>query len=59
MMGTPSTCIQFIQNQDSFGISPSPPGFRWLELMPDGTINTAVERVAQLPEGLLLDMTGY
>jgi Icc protein len=59
MMGSPSTCIQFIQNQDAFGISPSPPGFRWLELMPDGTINTAVEQVEQLPEGLLLDTAGY
>ena len=59
MMGTPSTCIQFMKNQDSFGICPSPPGFRWLELMPNGTINSTVERLAQIPEGLLLETAGY
>ncbi|WP_428603441.1 3',5'-cyclic-AMP phosphodiesterase [Sedimenticola sp.] len=59
MMGTPSTCIQFIENQDKFGISTTPPGFRWLELLPDGRINTGIERIAELPPGLDLKTAGY
>ncbi len=59
MMGTPSTCIQFIERQDKFGISKAPPGFRWLELLPDGSINTGIERIAALPPGLDLKTAGY
>ncbi|MCW8882062.1 MAG: 3',5'-cyclic-AMP phosphodiesterase [Sedimenticola sp.] len=59
MLGTPSTCIQFVENQDSFGISTAPPGFRWLELRPDGSISTGIERVAALPPGLDLKTAGY
>lgn len=59
MMGTPSTCIQFIENQDKFGISTAPPGFRWLELQPDGRIDSGVERIAALPPGLDLKTAGY
>jgi Icc protein len=59
MLGTPSTCIQFIENQDTFGISTAPPGFRWLELQPDGRIDTGVERIAALPPGLDLKTAGY
>ncbi|WP_084610308.1 3',5'-cyclic-AMP phosphodiesterase [Sedimenticola selenatireducens] len=59
MMGTPSTCIQFIENQDKFGISTAPPGFRWLELLPDGGINSGIDRIAALPPGLDLKTAGY
>ncbi|AKH22132.1 hypothetical protein AAY24_08015 [Sedimenticola thiotaurini] len=59
MMGTPSTCIQFVENQDKFGISMDAPGFRWLELLPDGQINSGVDRIAALPPGLDLKTTGY
>ncbi|MCW8943332.1 MAG: 3',5'-cyclic-AMP phosphodiesterase [Sedimenticola sp.] len=59
MLGTPSTCIQFVENQDSFGISTKPPGFRWLELFPDGRITTGIERVPALPPGLDLKTAGY
>jgi Icc protein len=59
MMGTPSTCIQFVENQDKFGISTTPPGYRWLELSPDGQINSGIERVEALPPGLDLKTAGY
>lgn len=59
MMGTPSTCIQFIENQDKFGISTAPPGFRWLELLPDGRIDSGIERIVALPPGLDLKTAGY
>lgn len=59
MMGTPSTCIQFIENQDSFGLSTAAPGFRWLELGADGRISSGIERVDALPPGLDLKTAGY
>lgn len=39
---TPSTCFQFLPAVDSFAIDTRPPGFRWLDLRPDGGITTDV-----------------
>lgn len=43
---TPSTCWQFASDIDTFALSPLTPGWRWLELHPDGTIDTRVERLS-------------
>lgn len=42
---TPSTCIQFMRNQDYFGLENLPPGYRWLYLFADGHFETGVERL--------------
>ncbi len=42
LMSTPSTCSQFRPNSDDFAIDDRPPGFRWLDLYADGTIDTEV-----------------
>jgi Icc protein len=42
---TPSTCFQFRPGTPTFELDPEPPGFRVLDLAPDGTIATAVRRV--------------
>jgi len=42
LMSTPSTCSQFRPNSDNFAIDARPPGFRWLDLQPDGTIDSEV-----------------
>lgn len=39
---TPSTCFQFLPEVDEFAIDTRPPGYRWLDLMPDGSISTEV-----------------
>lgn len=44
-MATPSTCIQFAPNQVDFKLDDVPPGYRWLELHPDGRIESAISRV--------------
>ena len=44
-LSTPSTCSQFLPHSDFFAIDDRPPGLRWLELNPDGTIDTVVEWV--------------
>jgi len=49
-MASPATCAQFLPNSDEFAIDSRPPGYRVLELLPDGTIATEViwlERYAQ------------
>jgi Icc protein len=42
MMSTPSTCFQFVPGRDDPAIDERPPGYRWLHLYPDGTIDTRV-----------------
>lgn len=59
LMGSPSTCIQFKPGQDEFGIDQSPPGLRWLALLPDGTIESGVEYMKDTPAELELDSAGY
>jgi Icc protein len=45
LMGTPSTCMQFTQNSDEFAVDTRPPAYRWLELEPDGGLETGIEWV--------------
>ena len=59
VMATPSTSIQFAPKRVDFGLDAIPPGYRWLALLPDGTIRTGVERLTDAPEGLELDIWGY
>jgi len=46
MMGSPSTCFQFVPG-DEFAVDTLPPGYRRLTLHPDGTIESSVEWVAE------------
>ncbi|MCF6283313.1 MAG: 3',5'-cyclic-AMP phosphodiesterase [Candidatus Polarisedimenticolaceae bacterium] len=59
MMGSPSTCIQFAPKQDKFGIDEQPPGYRWLVLLPDGTIQTGIKRLESIPGQVDLESKGY
>jgi 3',5'-cyclic-AMP phosphodiesterase len=49
LLGTPSTCFQFEPESGNFAIDRSPvtgrPGYRWLELDPDGTLRSDVRRL--------------
>lgn len=42
LLGTPSTCTQFLPRSDDFALDPRPPAYRTLELRPDGTLDTEV-----------------
>jgi len=59
LISTPSTCVQFKPNCVDFAIDPIPPGYRWLHLHGDGRIETGVERLKKVPEGLDLNSIGY
>ena len=45
-LGCPSTCIQFMPNSKKFALDNTEPGFRLIDLHPDGSFETKVERVA-------------
>lgn len=59
LMATPSTCVQFKAASDDFGVDAVPPGYRWLELDPDGTIRSGVVRTDKVAGGLELSSAGY
>jgi Icc protein len=44
-LSTPSTCSQFLPSSDFFALDNRPAGLRWLELYPDGRVETAVDWV--------------
>jgi Icc protein len=50
LLATPSTCVQFLPASEAFAVDTATPGFRWLELHPDGRISTGVERIARYPD---------
>jgi len=57
-LGTPSTSIQFEPDSQDFSLDREYPGFRLLNLYPDGTWETRIERVAYAHE-LDLAAQGY
>lgn len=46
LLGTPATCVQFKADQPDVQVDTLPPGYRWFELYPDGSLQTGVERIA-------------
>ena len=59
LMSSPSTCVQFLPHSNRFAIDTATPGYRWLELHPDGRIETGVERIADLPGEIDMASCGY
>lgn len=59
MLGTPSTCVQFLPGSEAFALDCRTPGFRWLELSPSGRIRTGVERISAYPDPLQEGTDGY
>ena len=57
-LSTPSTCIQFMPHSPNFALDNNQPGFRLVWLHPDGTFETAVERVG-VKQMLNLTAQGY
>lgn len=45
LMSVPSTCVQFKPQSRNFAIDDVAPGYRWLDLYPDGRLETGVSRV--------------
>lgn len=43
LLGTPSTCMQFLPGADEFALDERPPGWRRMWLHPDGKVDTKVQ----------------
>lgn len=50
VISTPSTNIQFEPGAQKFTMDKRSPGYRWLDLLPDGQIKTGVRRARKVPE---------
>ncbi|QUJ67876.1 3',5'-cyclic-AMP phosphodiesterase [Photobacterium sp. GJ3] len=59
VLATPSTCIQFKPDSQDFALDKCNPGWRWLSLLPDGAIETQVERVCRRTFSPQFDAAGY
>ena len=59
LLSTPSTCIQFKPNSKDFALDTVAPGYRWLLLGPDGSIETGVERLDGTPGNIDMTASGY
>lgn len=59
MISTPSTCVQFRPGSNDFDVDTMAPGYRLLQLNPDGTIETDVSRVEGITFEVDLTKKGY
>ncbi len=59
LLASPSTCVQFAPGSDQFKADDQPPGYRWLELHPDGRVETGVSRDRETHFEVDLDSGGY
>lgn len=59
VLSTPSTCVQFAPGSEQFRLDRAAPGYRWLELHPDGRFDTGVVRAEDFPMQVDLDASGY
>lgn len=59
LLSCPSTCIQFKPGSDRFALDPLPPGYRWLRLYDDGSLETGVKRLDAIPGQIDASQKGY
>jgi len=59
LLATPSTCFQFKPRSVDFSLDATAPGYRWLNLHPDGRIDSGVCRLARISTNLDMQSSGY
>ncbi|MGE8067197.1 3',5'-cyclic-AMP phosphodiesterase [Pseudomonas sp. NPDC089569] len=59
LIASPSTCIQFEPGSEDFKVGEQAPGYRWLRLLPDGRLETGVERVTGFEFQVDYNSNGY
>ncbi|WP_020410335.1 3',5'-cyclic-AMP phosphodiesterase [Hahella ganghwensis] len=59
MLATPSTCVQFKPCSEDFAVDDLAPGYRWIKLAADGSIETAVERADHIDFVVDMSSKGY
>ncbi len=59
VLTSPSTCIQFAPGSDDFRLDDLAPGYRWLDLYPDGRLDTGVSRADDVAFTVDMAASGY
>lgn len=59
LLASPSTCVQFTPGSEDFCVDRSAPGYRWLRLLADGTVETGVSRVTDIEFEVDYSIKGY
>lgn len=59
LMSSPSSCIQFAPDSEDFKVDDQPPGYRWLDLHADGSIEAGISRVENVKFDVDLESSGY
>ena len=59
LLSVPSTCVQFKPGSEDFAVDDASPGYRWLDLHSDGSIETAVSRVEGIDFQVDFSVKGY
>lgn len=59
VLGVPSTCVQFTPKVNEFSVDNAQPGFRYMELLANGTIKTKIHRVSDNKFIPIFDNAGY
>ena len=59
LMSVPSTCVQFLPKSQEFAVDKESPGYRWIELYPNGTIQSGVSRVTGVEFEVDYSVKGY
>lgn len=59
LLASPSTCVQFAPGSEEFQVSSEAPGYRWLRLHADGTLETGVSRVSGIDFVVDYSIKGY
>lgn len=59
LLSVPSTCVQFKPYSHDFAVDDVAPGYRWLDLYPDGRVETAVSRVDGVKFEVDFSVKGY
>ncbi|MBT8765581.1 3',5'-cyclic-AMP phosphodiesterase [Metapseudomonas boanensis] len=59
LLASPSTCVQFAPGSEDFRVSTEAPGYRWLRLNADGSLETGVSRVTGIAFEVDYSVKGY
>lgn len=59
LLASPSTCVQFAPGSEEFQVGSEAPGYRWLRLHADGTLETGVSRVTGIHFEVDYSVKGY
>jgi Icc protein len=59
LLSAPSTCFQFVPDSELFALDNINPGYRWLDLNPDGTFESGVIRVVDFENTVDFSSQGY